>query len=131
MVILDTSVIIDHLRQTTKNTFLKKLAIEHKNQLAVSVVSLQEFYEGLSTKDISRENQMLSILAPLKILPYTEEVARLAGKLARDNDTEADLADLAIAATAIVFKSSLATLNPKHFLPLVAGGLELLKGESG
>ena len=48
---------------------------------------------------------MLSIITPLKVLPYTEEVAKLAGILARDNKSLADLADLAIAATAIVYKT--------------------------
>lgn len=115
MVIIDTSVVIDHLRQKTKDSFLHKLAVKHKNQLAISVITLQELYEGQSTKDQIKENYMLSILTPLKILPYTEEVAKLAGMLARDNQTSADLADLAIAATAIVYKTQLATLNTKDF----------------
>ena len=56
----------------------------------------------------------------MKILPYTEEVAKKAGILARDNQS---LADLAIAATAIVYKTPLATLNAKHFSSLK--GLDL------
>ena len=59
----------------------------------------------------------------MKILPYTEEVAKKAGILARDNQSLADLADLAIAATAIVYKTPLATLNAKHFSSLK--GLDL------
>lgn len=115
MVVLDTSVIIAHLRQKTKNSLLRKLAVKYKNQMAISVITLQELYEGQSTRDKIKENYMLSILTPLKILPYTEEVAKLAGVLARDNQTSADLADLAIAATAMVYKTPLATLNAKHF----------------
>ena len=105
MVVLDTSVIIAHLRQKTKDSLLRRLAVKYKNQMAISVVTLQELYEGQSTRDQIKENYMLSILTPLKILPYTEEVAKLAGILGRDNQTSADLADLAIAATAIVYKT--------------------------
>lgn len=115
MVILDTNVIIDHLRQKTKNSLLRRLAVKYKNQLAISVITLQELYEGQSTRDQIKENYMLSIITPLKILPYIEEVAKLAGILARDNNSTADLADLAIAATAIVYKTPLATLNTKDF----------------
>lgn len=118
MVVLDTSIIIAHLREKTKNSLLRRLAIKHKNQMAISVITLQELYEGQSTRDKIKENYMLSILTPLKILPYTEEVAKLAGVLARDNQTLADLADLAIAATAMVYKTPLATLNTKHFSSL-------------
>jgi predicted nucleic acid-binding protein len=123
MVILDTSVIIDHLRQKTKNSLLRRLAVKYQNQMAVSVITLQELYEGQSTRDQVKENHMLSILTPLKILPYTEEVAKLAGILGRDNQGSADLADLAIAATAIVYKTPLATINIKHFTSLK--GLDL------
>ena len=105
MVVLDTSVIIAHLRQKTKDSLLRRLAVKYKNQMAISVITLQELYEGQSTRDQIKENYMLSILTPLKILPYTEEVAKLAGILARDHQTSADLADLAIAATAIVYKT--------------------------
>ena len=118
MVVLDTSVIIAHLRQKTKDSLLRRLAVKYKNQMAISVVTLQELYEGQSTRDQIKENYMLSILTPLKILPYTEEVAKLAGILGRDNQTSADLADLAIAATAIVYKTPLATINTKHFSSL-------------
>jgi len=115
MVVLDTSIIIDHLRQKTTDSLLRRLAVKYKNQLAISVVTLQELYEGQSTRDQIKENYMLSIITPLKILPYTEEVAKLAGILARDNKSSADLADLAIAATAVVYKTPLATLNTKDF----------------
>ena len=77
MVVLDTSVIIAHLRQKTKDSLLRRLAVKYKNQMAISVITLQELYEGQSTRDQIKENYMLSILTPLKILPYTEEVAKL------------------------------------------------------
>lgn len=54
-------------------------------------------------------------MGPLKILPYTYEVARLAGEIARDMGRPIDFADAAIAATAIVQGASLFTLDKNDF----------------
>lgn len=117
MVILDTSVIIDHLRQTeVKQTHLMKIAKKvTKENLAISVVTVQELYEGKSTKDKRKEEYLLATITPLKILPYTYEVAQLAGEIARDLKRPIEFADAAIAATAIVNGAVLFTLNKKDF----------------
>lgn len=83
--------------------------------MGISVISIQELYEGKSTSDQVKENQMMSILGLLNIFPYDVEVARLAGKIARDSKNIIDLADAAIAATAIINEAELLTLNQKHF----------------
>ncbi len=66
MVVLDTSIIIDHLRQRagTQTRLLKLNETESMQNLCISVITLQELYEGQSTKNEQRLNQMLSILAP-------------------------------------------------------------------
>jgi|SRR3990170_727368 len=116
MVILDTSVIIDHLRRPPKASFLIKLFESRPQQIfGVSVVAIQELYEGKSTKDEIKENHLLSILGTLEILPYNTEVAKLAGKIARDSAIPIDFADAAVAATAIISDGELFTLNEKHF----------------
>lgn len=117
MVILDTSIVIDHLRQPKKKkSHLVKIAKQRpKETLALSIVSIQELYEGQSTKDEEKEQYLLATIAPLKILPYTYEVARLAGEIARDLGHTIELADAAIAATAIVNGAELLTLNKKDF----------------
>lgn len=116
MVILDTNIIIDHLRKPSNESLLTKLTKNHNNEaLGISVISIQELYEGQSTKDLTKENFMLSILGLLTVLPYDAEVAKLAGKIARDTEVSIDLGDAAIAATTILNGAQLLTLNEKHF----------------
>ncbi len=116
MVVLDTSVIVDHLRRPAEESILIKLLESNINQtFAISVVSIQELYEGESTKNEVKENHLLSTLSSLEILPYNTEVAKIAGKIARDLPNSIDFADAAIAATAINSASELVTLNEKHF----------------
>lgn len=85
---------------------------------------MQELYEGKSTKDSQKEEYLLATISPLKILSYTYDIARLAGEIARDLDRPIELADAAIAVTAIVNGGSLFTLNKKHFAKIP--GLEVL-----
>lgn len=118
MVVLDTNIIIDHLRlqQTSKDSKLLKIAKEKpKEVLAISLISVEELYEGRSTKDPQKEQYLLATISPLKLLPYTYEVAQLAGELARDLDRPIELADAAIAATTILHGSSLLTLDKEDF----------------
>ncbi len=117
MVILDTNIIIDHLRQTgVKRTAFIKIAREiTRENLGISVVTIQELYEGMSTKNVKTEEYLLAIVTPLKIYPYTYETAQLAGEIARDFARPIEFADAAIAATAIVNGAVFATLNKRHF----------------
>ena len=117
MVVLDTNIIIDHLRQPKNKTsqLIKIASQKPKEILAISIISVQELYEGQSTKNQNKEQFLLATISPLKILPYTYETAKLAGQIARDLTTNIELADAAIAATTILNGSLLFTLNHKHF----------------
>lgn len=117
MVILDTNIIIDHLHlPPEKSKLIKLFETSTEENFALSIVSLQELYEGKSTKDQEEENKLLSTLGSLEILSYTYEVAKLAGTIARDSLHPIDLADAAIAATAILNEADLFTLNKKDFM---------------
>ena len=117
MVVLDTNIIIDHLRQPkTKNSRLIKIAKQRpKETLAISMISIQELYEGRSTRNEEKEQFLLAIIAPLKILPYDYEAAKLAGQIARDLGRPIELADAAIAASTMLNGAQLVTLNKKDF----------------
>lgn len=127
MIILDTNIIIDHLRtQGIKESVLMKFAENNlKEEMAISIVSIQELYEGQSTLDERKEEYLLATITPLKILPYTYEVAQLAGEIARDLKNPIEFTDAAIAATSILYGTSLWTLNKKHFLGIK--NLELIE----
>jgi len=119
MVILDTNIIIDHLRQigAQETAFIKIAQKITRENLGISVITIQELYEGMSTKNAKTEEYLLDIVSPLKIYPYTYETAQLAGEIARDfAPGSIEFADAAIAATAIVNGAVFATLNKRHFV---------------
>lgn len=118
MVILDTNIIIDHLRQQDKTVDSKLMQVAKsypKEVLAISMVTVQELYEGRSTLDDQKEQYLIATISPLKILPYTYEIAQLAGELASDLKRPIELADATIAATTIANGCQLYTLNLKDF----------------
>lgn len=117
MVILDTNIIIDHLRQKpgTKTLLAKINDLEGKDYLAISAITIQELFEGKSTKDQQKTTELLAIISPLTIFDYNLEIAQTAGKIARDLKEPIEFADSAIAATCIYNNCQLLTLNKKHF----------------
>lgn len=126
MVILDTNIIIDHVRKTRANSLLMRLSKEQNVEaLSISIITVQELYQGTSTRNPRVEEVLLSILSPLTLMQYTSEIAQMAGKITRDSQQLITFADAAIAATAIINGSSLATLNPKDFAGIT--NLEFVK----
>jgi|GEM_PF-303212 tRNA(fMet)-specific endonuclease VapC len=118
MVVLDTNVIIDHLRLENKqaSSLLTRAVQQHqKETLAISILTIQELYAGRSTQDTQKEQHLLATISPLRILPYNYEVAKLAGEIARSLDNPIGLADAAIAATTILSGGTLLTANNKDF----------------
>lgn len=119
MVVLDTNIIIDHLRLQKMEVESKLMHIARqkpKETLAISIISVQELYEGRSTNDEQKEQYLLATISPLKILPYSYDIAKLAGEIARDLERPIELADAAIAATTILNGCSLMTSNRKDFV---------------
>lgn len=117
MVVLDTTIIIDHLRQVKKGESLlvqlsKKM---RKEELAIALVTVQELYQGISTREREKEEMLLATITPLTILAYTYDIAKLAGTIVRDGAKPIQCADAAIAATTIVNGGQLVTLNKKDF----------------
>lgn len=116
MVTIDTNIIIDHLRTGGKESHLIKLLQKVKQEhLSISVISIQELFEGASTRGEQERNKLLLTVSPLKMLSYTFEIAKLAGELARDVKQPIEFSDSAIAATAIVNDAQLFTLNTRDF----------------
>lgn len=117
MVILDTNILIDALRRKSGKTTLEGiLETTSSDDLVISVISIQELYQGKSVAVSEKETDMQALLAPLKILPYSYDVAKRAGEIVREKQYEIAFADAAIAATAIINGCQLFTLDKKDFI---------------
>ncbi len=114
VIILDTNIIIDHLRLKGQDSIQFNLINSHlDDSFSISTITIQELFAGASTLHKSPLSLLNQTLSELDILTYTQKVAELAGKIARDYHLT--FADAAIAATAIQYEAYLATLNTKDF----------------
>ena len=128
MVVVDTNIIIDHLRRGVRKSALVKLEAKMPDEkLLISMITIQELYEGRSVDDAGAEKDMLATLAGLEILPFGYEEAKRAGELNRylSLEDKIESADAAIAATCMVNDCKLATLDKKDFAGIE--GLEMVE----
>lgn len=111
-VVLDTSVLIDHLRGSDSATeYLASL----EGRPSCSEVSRIEVIQGLRSSERRAADQLFALIA---WVPVSESVARRAGDLGRRwrrSHPGIGVADLAIAATVEEIDAGLATRNLKHF----------------
>jgi predicted nucleic acid-binding protein len=116
-VVLDTSVLIDHLRGSrAAGDFIAGLSAPP----SCSEVSRIEILQGLRSSERRPTNRLFSLI---EWIPVDESVANRAGELGRRwrrSHPGIDVADLAIAATAELLETQLATNNLKHF-PMFEG----------
>lgn len=123
-ILVDTSIIIDQLRLKNKRqTILYKL-FKNKHDLFASILTHTESYAGKSIwEKESVRNHLKKILAGMKILPLDEIISQKAGEIRARYNVE--IVDAIIAATSIIHKLDLATLNIKDFAKITA--LKLFK----
>jgi predicted nucleic acid-binding protein len=116
-VVLDTSVLVDHLRASAEATeYLAGL----DGRPSCSEISRIEVIQGLRSSERRAADRLFALIA---WVPVSEAVARRAGELGRrwrGSHPGIGVADLAIAATAEGIGVSLATRNLKHF-PMFEG----------
>lgn len=115
MVIIDTNIFIDHLRTGDSKYLQTLLSKNHISDLYLSVLTIQELYTGQSTKNLKNELILQKLISPFSIVYYDEQVAKLAGEIARDSKKVITFVDSAIAASAILNNATLVTLNTKDF----------------
>ena len=118
MVILDTNVLIDHIRlnriggKSILDLLAQKLNI---NDFSISIISVQELFIGRSMENKNESAYVKDLLSEMNIMPYVFSTAALAGVLMRKSKDMLDFADAAIAATCLENEYELCTLNLKHF----------------
>ena len=113
-VLVDTSLFIDFLRRKDKRESAFYSLVLAKHTLLVSIITHTELFAGKSVwenKDAKKELDKL--LTGLKIIPLTENISKLAGKIRAKN--EINVIDAIIAATSIENGLPLVTLNTKDF----------------
>jgi hypothetical protein len=111
-IVLDTSVLIDHLRSVEPATdYLANL----EERPSCSEISRIEVLQGLRSAERKAAERLFRLF---DWVPVTEAVARRAGELGRHwrrSHPGIGVADLVIAATAEQINAKLATRNVKHF----------------
>lgn len=114
MIVVDTSVIVDFLRQKEKqSSLLYSLAISRQS-LLVSIITHTELFAGKSVwENPAAKRELEQVFSQLQLVPLTANLSLKAGQIRAQSNT--DLIDAIIAATAIDSSSSLATLNVRHF----------------
>jgi len=110
--LIDTNIFVDFLRGQEKAAgFVKGL----KKQPIISALTVAELFAGVKGK---KENVALhNLIDACEVIPVNEEIAEEGGiiKNKYHKSHQIGLADALIAATAIIFKLDLVTLNQKHF----------------
>jgi predicted nucleic acid-binding protein len=114
-ILLDTSVIFDHLNgRGGRSEFLEQL-LDQGHTLACYAVNITEVYSGLRPGE---EAITEAFLSSLDFVPVTAEIARTAGLLRRDwrkRGQTLSYTDVTLAAVALSHEFPLLTGNRKHF----------------
>lgn len=117
-ILVDTSVLIDHLRGDAAARRALADAAEHGERLACSVVTRVEVLAGMRPE----EPPTRRLLSALDWIAVDEEVAERAGVLANRflrSHPGVDPVDFIIAATAELHEATLWTRDVEHF-PMIA-----------
>jgi predicted nucleic acid-binding protein len=115
IILLDSSVIFDHLNGRFGRTEFLDQLLEQGLILACCSVNITEVYSGLRPGE---EDRTAAFLNSLEYLSVTPEISRRAGLLRRDWQKRGQTlfyADVTIAAVALSNHAPLLTDNRKHF----------------
>jgi hypothetical protein len=119
--LLDTTVLIDVLRNRRNRRALLAGLVEQDHALAISALNLGEVYAGMRPDEAAQTEAFLN---SLECLPVTASIARRAGTLKfawQQKGRTLTLADMIVAATALEHSLTLLTDNRRDFpLPELA-----------
>lgn len=113
-VIIDTNILIDHLRGKTSSTEFLKSLITNETKLFCSVITHIELLSGIRSGE---ENKIKTLLQIFEEMPVDHDITELAGRYMNRYMKSHGLTagDAIIAATAKKMGIILYTLNAKHF----------------
>lgn len=114
-VVVDTSILIDHLRGDSRARAVLSEAVESGQRLAGSVFTRTEILAGMRSGE---EEDTYRLLALILWIEVDVAIAERAGEMARQylrSHPGVDLVDFVIAATAEWLEADVWTRNTKHF----------------
>ena len=113
-ILIDTSIVIDFLRQKDKSKTMLFYFADNKYALYSSIITHTESYAGKSVWERQDAMEALETLfSNIKILPLTEDISKKAGEISVRYSI--DIIDAVIASIALYHKLAFATLNVKDF----------------
>jgi toxin FitB len=111
--LVDSDVLIDHLRQHKPiSPFVEKVQ-EEGAAIRISILTRSEVYAGRSMNDPEKKKEARALLSVFDVVPLSVEMADIAGQLKRAHGI--NMIDALIAASALLTESTLVTRNVKHF----------------
>ncbi len=112
--VLDTSIIIDYLRDgKTGGAFFNE---EQEDVIFyLPTIVIFELLSGQSTKIPTKLKIINEFIKYFQRLELTESIAERAGTIYRDVTTKLEVPDYIIAASALEIGGTVVTLNTKHF----------------
>lgn len=114
-VLIDTSVIIDHLRKRDKQKSTL-FNIADRFDLFVSSITVFELFAGAT--DERKKKDIENIISTTEVVSFSTDIAKEAGELyisLKKENRILEIRDIFIAATAVTFKLPIVTLNREHF----------------
>lgn len=113
-IVVDTSILIDHLRGGTKwEAFIAD--VDKDAELFLPTIVIFELFSGSSTKNPRKRQDIVNFLKQFRNIDLDEQIAKRAGELFRDFKKTLQVPDYIIAASALEIGGIVATLNRKHF----------------
>ena len=114
--LLDTSVLIDHLREYKPATDFLETVFNSGVLVNISAVTEMELHAGKNAENPAIEEAVLKFLKLFKVLPVTSNIARQSGRLLRHHRHQGlTPIEAIIAGTAIEHNANLITRNIRHF----------------
>ena len=119
-ILVDTDVLIDFLRGYGPAV---SFVNDHSDRIVLSAIVVAELYASARGKKDDPEQTVLeNLLSLFRVVPISNEIARLGGLYRRDYGPShgISLPDALVAATAFLERAELKTLNVKHY-PMFEG----------
>lgn len=113
--VVDTSVLIDHLRGGKHSTVIFDRIEKQNAELFIPTIVIFELFSGKSAQDKSTAHKITELIYDFKRIDLREEIAILAGELNRKIGKHISPQDYIVAGSALLIGGTVLTLNIKHF----------------